>query len=368
MIFSTRCLLALLLLLSSATWSRAALIVHEWGTITTRHQPDGTPQGGLNRIDQSSVLPPFVHRFEPEQTKGRPDDAFAKSPETPGRPDVTMRLETPVIYFHPSRAARPEPFDVTVSFRGGILNEYYPKAEASVVIDRERIESKIQAGVFEWDGNVLDHFVQGTIAWKGLQFSKFVTCPETDQNVWLAPRRVKSEKVMVGGEGEQYLFYRGVAHLDALVQTQTSDRGVVVSAPKKLHWMEKPSMTLKHLWLVDIRANGAVAFWGQADVVIAKANAAKELMRLPVFAENEYSPKNADRIRNSMRQALIAGGLYADEADAMLATWGESYFQQPGARIFYMVPKEWIDYHLPLKISHPNETTRVMIGRIDLLK
>jgi hypothetical protein len=198
----TRLFLTLLFLLASATWSQAALIVHEWGTITTRHNPDGTPQGGLNRIDPSAVLPPFVHRFEPEQTKAHPDQAFGKSSETPGRPDITMRLETPVIYFHPSRAARPEPFDVSVSFRGGILNEFYPNAEASVSIDKERIDSKMQAGLLQWDGTVLDNFVQGSLSWKGLQFSSFVTCPETDQIAWLAPRRVKSEKVMVAGEGD----------------------------------------------------------------------------------------------------------------------------------------------------------------------
>lgn len=67
-----------------------------------------------------------------------------------------------------------------------------------------------------------------------------------------------------------------------------------------------------------------------------------------------------------MKQALIAAGLFEDEADAMLATWNESYFEKPGPRVFYIVPKEWIDCHLPLKISAPNQLTRVLIGRIDL--
>jgi hypothetical protein len=79
----------------------ADLVVHEWGTITTIHSASGQPHGGLNRIDASDVLPDFVHRYEPEQTGQDPAKAFGKSPLVPGRPDVTMRLETPVIYFHP---------------------------------------------------------------------------------------------------------------------------------------------------------------------------------------------------------------------------------------------------------------------------
>src|SRR5688572_846250 len=44
------------------------LVVHEWGTITTRHAPNGRPYGRLNRISKSEVLPAFVHRYEPEST------------------------------------------------------------------------------------------------------------------------------------------------------------------------------------------------------------------------------------------------------------------------------------------------------------
>lgn len=72
---------------------QAPLVVHEWGTLTTVHMADGTPVGNLNRIDASEVLPEFVHRYEPVQTRADPKGTFSKSPLTPGRPDVTMRLE-----------------------------------------------------------------------------------------------------------------------------------------------------------------------------------------------------------------------------------------------------------------------------------
>ncbi len=51
----------------------------------------------------------------------------------------------------------------------------------------------------------------------------------------------------------------------------------------------------------------------------------------------------------------------------MLKTWEESYFQSWGLRLFYVVPREWTDRHLPLRVSGEVEITRAMIGRIELV-
>ncbi len=50
----------------------------------------------------------------------------------------------------------------------------------------------------------------------------------------------------------------------------------------------------------------------------------------------------------------------------MLDTWNAAYFQQKSARILYLVPPAWIDYHLPLKFSVPVDLKRVLVGKIDL--
>ena len=50
----------------------------------------------------------------------------------------------------------------------------------------------------------------------------------------------------------------------------------------------------------------------------------------------------------------------------MLETWKRSYFTEPGLRLFYSAPNDWVNYHLPLRISVPNTLTRVIVGRIDL--
>ena len=152
----------------AASLPAADLVVHEWGTITTIHDAAGKPAGGLNSIDAADVLPDFVHRYEPESTRFDPKLALAKVPLVPGRPDVTMRLETPVIYFHPPPGAKYEqPFDITVRFRGGVLNEFYPDAAASVALDLERIQNKMATGAISrvWNGELLNDFVVGELRW-----------------------------------------------------------------------------------------------------------------------------------------------------------------------------------------------------------
>ncbi|MBS0265308.1 MAG: hypothetical protein JSS02_25465, partial [Planctomycetes bacterium] len=80
-----------------------------------------------------------------------------------------------------------------------------------------------------------------------------------------------------------------------------------------------------------------------------------------------YARDNLARLRSEMRQVLIADGLFADEADAMLKTWELAYFKSPGLRVFYTLPQAWTDAVLPLKCSVLAEVSRTMIGRIELV-
>ncbi len=68
-----------------------------------------------------------------------------------------------------------------------------------------------------------------------------------------------------------------------------------------------------------------------------------------------------------MQRALVADGLYEDEAAAMLATWERAYSQTPGLRLFFTVPRVWTDHYLWLSISGVPELKRVMVGRIELI-
>jgi hypothetical protein len=359
-----------LALLSAAAASAQDLVVHEWGTITTVHAADGTPAGRLNKIDESDVLPKFVHVFEPEHTRHDPAQRFAKGTAIPGRPDVTMRLETPVVYFHPPAGGYSKPFDVTVRFRGGLINEFFPKAAASVSVDQQRIADKMIARAIPttWTGDLLNNYVVGKLEWKGVMLHDTVVAPLTNDPVWLAPREVQAASVFVPevGEGERYLFYRGVAHLDALVQTKVSGGSVKLSAPALLAWLDAPTLAIPKVWLADVRADGAIAFSEGGALSIQKAKPGAELGRLKRFAGADYAPEGVKQLRASLKKSLINHGLFADEAEAMLNTWKRSYFEKPGLRVFYLVPREWTDYFLPLEISVPARVNRVIVGRINL--
>jgi hypothetical protein len=86
------------------------------------------------------------------------------------------------------------------------------------------------------------------------------------------------------------------------------------------------------------------------------------------FAAADFAAGNLAKLKSSMQTALVKAGLYPDEASAMLRTWELSYFKSPGLRFFYIVPRQWVDATLPLKITGaPVEITRVMVGRIELI-
>jgi hypothetical protein len=140
---------------------------------------------------------------------------------------------------------------------------------------------------------------------------------------------------------------------------------VTLSAPAQLAWLEA-SATVPNIWLADVRADGLIAFREQAAVTLRKEEAGKVLARIKRSAAGDHSDAGAAQLRASLKKALLAQGLFADEAEAMLNTWKASYFQKAGLRVFYIVPRAWTDYFLPLEFSVPTRVNRVIVGRIDL--
>jgi hypothetical protein len=85
------------------------------------------------------------------------------------------------------------------------------------------------------------------------------------------------------------------------------------------------------------------------------------------FGWRDYSAANRDALKSSLMSALVTAGLFHDEARALLSTWELSYFKSAGWRVFFLVPRAWTDFYLPLKVSIPSTITRVMVGRIELI-
>src|ERR1035438_3969689 len=105
------------------------LVIHEWGTFTSLQDEAGRTLGGINTDDEP--VPEFCHDIHGNLIVGQNEfpPVFFKGIHG-CHPDVTMRLETPVIYFHPpAGASAPLTASVKVSFRGGWLTQFYPAAE-----------------------------------------------------------------------------------------------------------------------------------------------------------------------------------------------------------------------------------------------
>ena len=72
-------------------------------------------------------------------------------------------------------------------------------------------------------------------------------------------------------------------------------------------------------------------------------------------------------LRYELEDALVAQGLYPKEAQAMVETWRDSWFEE-GTRLIYILPSRAVDAFLPLHVDPvPSQTARVFVGRIELI-
>lgn len=316
------------------------LVVHEWGTFTELQNDAGKPLPRINTDDEP--VPDFVHGFGTSLLRTR---LFGKRLPFEYN-DLTVRLETPVIYFYPPRdQVDPMKVDVKVGLRDGWLSEFYPNAayKAPGFEEKKRIQPNST----------------GTLTWKGLEIGGSGAYPETNEAVWLHPRNTRSATITnTEGESEKYLFYRGVGEFSGPVRVETDrqERLLTVSQKAGQEYHENPISG----WLVHVRNNGGLAF---RPVLLNGENVQTSY----TFEPSEFSREGYAVLRQAMHQELVTNGLYHDEASSMLSTWNRAYFRSPGLRLFYIVPKSWVENQMPLSISCEAEIERVMVGRIELI-
>jgi hypothetical protein len=330
-------------LCAEARANASTLIIHEWGTFTSFQDDRGATIAGINVDDEP--VPKFVHRLDELPiftTRSRPATWSQGSPRC--HADVTLRLETPVLYFYPQDGFdRDQSLEVRATFAGGWLTEFFPWAAA---------ENPGFPGTIEPTS-------QGSLRWTGLHLplNTDIKMPETAERVWLAPRDVRSAVVANGekNEAEKYLFYRGVGRIDApiVVREQAGALTIALRDGGSLH-------RLPPMWIVQVLADGRLAYRRVHASEQHTATATLPLAR-------ETAPSALDGLQEELKTVLIAEGLYEDEAQAMLATWRLSYFESEGMRVFFLLPRSWIEAHLPLSTSVPAEITRVMLGRVELV-
>ena len=233
------------------------LVVHEWGTFTALQDDSGSALGGINVDDEP--LPDFVHDLN-RLLISRPYSLYPVTgifmKAVPQRhPNVTLRLETPVIYFHLPPGAAPVKLDVNVELRGGWLTQFYPNADVDA--------PGIKTGTFAF-GRITPQTV-GKLSWKGLTVGAHAAGPKTDQPVWTAPRNVQAADLTTAGqqpESEKYLFYRGVGNFAAPLEVATDSAADRIRIRGRFENVLAPSerLTVGPLWLVQIQSDGRLAY------------------------------------------------------------------------------------------------------------
>ena len=383
-------LTAALLCTTFPLFAAEPLVIHEWGTFTSLQDEQGRTIGGLN-VDEEH-LPEFVHDLRPiyiGSSRVVPPTGFSKGIAT-SHPSVTMRLETPVVYVHLPPGQTSATFDLTAEFRGGFLSQFYPMAQASVdgralrwqdVTYTNTVEGKATTSTVRelhgeglaangtttwqrWQAPTLTSSTTSTLTWRGIRVGGPDAAPTTESPVWLAPRAVDAANLSVDNEHERYLFYRGLAHLDAPLMVGRCytpyGRNVYIHPTAKQDGTVK---VLPDLWLADLRGDGTAAYRRATKFDPDRTTANID----DRFVEADYSVAALAALRQELHAALVQDGLFADEAHALLNTWEASYFKTPGQRLFFLVPRAWTDRVLPLTTSTPAVITRSMMGRIEVV-
>lgn len=334
------------------------LEVHEWGTFSARYTFDGFPYLNMNEHIHEPV-PSFVHHLDLNATMGsikvpqNKDDYYIRYVKADLK-NVTIKMETPILYFYSKRKI--SDLEVSVWFPKGSISEFFPKPIVSE--DLKYVESIVtQESIYK--NPILDFKkYNGYATWKLDVLepeTKFkVTFPDDSvRAVWSAPRKTKANLIQVGNEVEKYVFYRGLAAFqNPIIPTYTPDGDLKIQSlcndiPFVMVY-EKTKAGQKIIWGINsLDHNGNTTFCRNAKAITEDV------------WKNEYLKR--------FKSALMDEGLFEDEAVAMLATWNDSYFEETGIKIFWIVPRDFTDAILPIYFNKPvNSLVRVFVGRTEI--
>lgn len=321
----------LCLLFAGARLAAADFTVHEWGTFTSVVGSDGRPLTGLE-VEEAGV-PPFVHSFA----------GFAPSNKGWDRPvaGVTVKMETPVLYFY---SATPLTARISIGFHGGSISQWYP--ERSGGEQMPDVPTATRAGPVDFS-----HGHEGAATWQVDVLPRNTALAINANREWETPQwpraRVASANRVRNAQGEieGFIFYRGLGNF-ALPLTATS------AADGTLTLSNQGAHAIPLVWVYEKTAAGAPArsWFGAIAPGEKRVVGARKAQDVPFTA------------------ALTAAGLNPEEAQALQATWRESYFDHPGLRVFWIVPRAFTDSILPIRITpQPAHLERVLVGRTEIL-
>ncbi len=314
------------------------LVVHEWGTFTSMSDSTGAPLAGLHHEDEP--LPDFVYR--------RSRESVRRHKGTEALPvGVNQKLETPVVYFYSPTA---QTVDLEVGFPKGLISEWFPNAtDFAPALDPSAATLVPANGSMKWRADLIPGM--GTTSFPGV----------SPQDIWAPSRQVASTPLRTYGENgpedEQFIFYRGVGEFRLPFE-------IVANADGTLDVINGSEDDSPAVFLLRVHeGGGAIVSLGS----LPRQSALRSIAPPANGKERDLDQYVADA-KSQIRGALIASGLYADEAQAMVDTWSRSYFQSFGLRVLYVVPRQWTDALLPMKLSPaPSQLVRTLVGRVEVL-
>lgn len=323
-------LTALFLALSA---SAQTLTVHEWGTFTTLRGSDGGVLSGL--YIEEEQLPPFVYHHP-----GFSPDPIIETNGYRAVKDVTVKMETPVLYFY---SPKEQNVKVHVDFPNGTISQWYPeRSGGELTPTSDTIDlGKPMTGSIDWDVTILDP-----------KTTEQMTQQQVNQK-WYAPRQTDANLVKnLGGEIEKYLFYRGLANFTLPIEVKFIDNN-------HLSVTNSSDLSIPFIYIYDkvMSSDTANQIWGIGPL---QPKETKVFTRPSTYYD--------DQLTEEFYIALKEAGLTAKEASAMLQTWTDGYFQTPGFKVFWIVPRELTDMILPINITPtPDSLERVLVGKSEIM-
>lgn len=310
------------------------MIVHEWGTFLAMNGSDGTALEGMYHEEHS--LPGFVHARSRDQLR---------------LPSVSLKGETPVIYFYTDHAQEAR---IDVRFPKGIWTQWYPQAQiVAPAFTQSPSPSQLKDGRIRWRAEIIPANTPG------------VSVPVTSADaLWNHAREVDAAYVRTHDftrpnnptEMERYIFYRGLGQSNLPLQFTAAENGTL-SLP------QEDRFGIKHVFVLRVEGDKA-SYSYRAELKPGETIANV----IPEASEGKPLPEFTKKLCDDLAARLVESGLYEKEARAMVNTWRSSYFQTPGVRALFVMPQAWTDDFIPLKITPtPKQTVRVMVGRTELL-
>jgi hypothetical protein len=233
-------------------------------------------------------------------------------------------METPVLYFYSQQEMN---VSAEVNFPKGKITEWYPQART--------IGSGINWGTFK------------------LTPGAAVNLPvDYSDNHYYAARETDSAPLQICGTGgkkaeqEKFLFYRGVGSFDLPLSVKLANNTIELSNPGKNQIATA---------IVFENQDGKIGYRVLNNLI------GQTVSQRPALDQS------LDSLIVNLKSALVAAGLYDKEAEAMIKTWRNSWFE-PGMRVFYILPRAETDTVLPITVTpQPEQLVRVLVGRTEVI-